>query len=120
MSKRTLVLGASLKPVRYSHQAIEALRSHNHEVLAVGLRPGHVGDVPIETELPEEREINTVTLYLGKERQKVYEEYLLMLKPARVVFNPGAENPELARKLEENGVETLEACTLVMLATHQY
>ncbi len=120
MSKRTLVLGASLKPQRYSNQAIKALREHLHEVIAVGLRNGEVGDVTIDTQLPEDNDIHTVTLYLGMERQSVYTDYLLLLKPQRVIFNPGAENPELAHQLQQNGIETLEACTLVMLATQQY
>ncbi len=120
MSKRTLVLGASLKPHRYSNQAIRALRDHQHDVIAVGLRSGEVEDVTIDTEFPEDSNIHTVTIYLGMERQMVYTDYLLMLKPTRVIFNPGAENPELAHRLQQNGTETLEACTLVMLATQQY
>ncbi len=119
-NKKTLVVGASTKPWRYSHKAIESLRFHNHEVVAIGLREGEVAGVPIQKEFPDDNDIHTVTMYVGAANQSAYQEWLLKLNPQRVIFNPGAENPELQSLLEENGVEVLEACTLVMLATGQY
>lgn len=120
MEKKTLVLGASLNPQRYSNIAINRLRSYNHEVKAFGLKNGKVNDVEIDTELLSYSEIDTVTLYLNPKRQKAYYDYLLDLKPERVIFNPGTENPKLYELLRENEIEFEVACTLVLLATNQY
>lgn len=120
MSKKTLVIGASPKPHRYSYRAVSSLRSHGHEVVAVAKRKNRVADVEIQTEFPKDKDIHTVTLYVGAPHQPEYYEPLLNLKPQRVIFNPGAENPELYKKLEKEGIEAVEACTLVMLATNQY
>jgi len=120
MMKRTMVLGASLKEERYSNKAIHALREKEHEVIAIGLRTGTVGDVEIESDKFPYKLIDTITMYLGEARQEEYEEYILSLKPKRIIFNPGAENPVLSAKAKRNGIETLNACTLVMLSTGQY
>lgn len=119
-NKKTLVIGASTNPERYSNKAIHFLRSHHHEVIALAKRAGKVGDVVIQTEFPMNIDINTVTMYVGEKHQHEYYKLLLELKPERVIFNPGAENFELADMLEMNGVETIEGCTLVMLNTGQY
>jgi len=119
-NKKTLVIGASTNPVRYSHLAINALRNHMHDVVALAKRGGQVADVIIQTEFPVGEEIHTVTLYIGAKRQPEYYNYLVDLKPERVIFNPGTENYELAGILEKEGIETLEACTLVLLNTGQY
>jgi predicted CoA-binding protein len=89
-------------------------------VVAVAKRKNRVADVEIQTEFPKDKDIHTVTLYVGAPHQPEYYEPLLNLKPQRVIFNPGAENPELYKKLEKEGIEAVEACTLVMLATNQY
>lgn len=120
MSKKTLVIGASPKPHRYSYRAVHALLENGHEVVALAKRKNHIIGVPIQTRFPEEEDIHTVTMYVGAPHQPEYYEPLLSLKPKRVIFNPGAENPELYNKLEEEGIEAIEACTLVMLATNQY
>lgn len=119
-NKKTLVIGASTNPERYSNMAIRSLRSHHHEVVAVAKRAGIVDDVAIQTEFPVTHDIHTVTMYVGEKHQEEYYKLLLELKPERVIFNPGAENFELADMLEMNGVETIEGCTLVMLNTGQY
>lgn len=119
-NRKTMVIGASLKSWRYSHMAIHALRKHGHEVVAVGLREGQVADVRIIKEHPHFADIHTVSMYVGKDRQDVYYDYLLSIRPQRVIFNPGAENDELEGILRENGIEVLEACTLVMLSTNQF
>lgn len=118
--KKTLVLGASSNPSRYSYLALQRLQAHQHPVVAIGKRKGFVGDVAIETEKRELKEVNTVTLYLNPTRQKEYYDYILALKPQRIIFNPGAENPELSQLAINNGIKPLEACTLVMLATGQF
>lgn len=120
MSKKTLVLGASLKEERYSNVAIYRLRKFNIETVAIGLREGLVDDVKIHKELIPFQGINTVTLYLNPKRQEDYYSYIVSLKPERVIFNPGTENPEFYKTLEENKIKCEVACTLVMLGTNQY
>ena len=119
-SKKTLVLGASENSSRYSHIAINRLRTQGHPVLAIGKREGKVGDVNISTEKTAFKDVDTVTLYLNPYNQKEYYDYILSLKPRRIIFNPGAENDELYELAESNGIQPLEACTLVMLGTGQY
>jgi|SRR5580704_13366071 predicted CoA-binding protein len=118
--KKTLVLGASGNPERYSYLAVKRLRSKGHPVAAIGRKPVKVGDVDIETDKKVLTGIDTVTLYLNAGHQKEYYEYILSLRPQRIIFNPGAENPELAALAQANGIEPVEACTLVLLSTGQY
>ncbi|WP_299225015.1 CoA-binding protein [uncultured Psychroserpens sp.] len=120
MHKKTLVIGASLKPNRYSNIAIKRLVDHNQQVAAFGLKEGEVSGVTIDTNLMPYKDIDTVTLYLNAERQKPFYDYILSLKPRRVIFNPGTENPEFQNVLKQEGVYFEEACTLVLLATNQY
>lgn len=118
--KKTLVLGASDNPERYSFLAVNRLRSKGHPVTAIGRKSVRVGDVEIGTEKKALAGIDTVTLYLNAGHQKEYYEYILSLHPKRIIFNPGAENPELAALAQANGIEPVEACTLVLLSTGQY
>ncbi|HWJ90342.1 MAG TPA: CoA-binding protein [Flavisolibacter sp.] len=118
--KKTVVLGASQNPSRYSYLAIQRLRAHNHPVVAVGRREGQVADVAISKEHPKEDGVDTVTLYLNPGNQVPYYDYILDLQPKRIIFNPGTENDELIRKAKENNIQPVIACTLVMLSTGQY
>ena len=118
--KKTLVFGASENPSRYSHLALHRLQSHQHPVMAIGKKKGMVGNVLIETEKKDWKDVDTVTLYLNPTHQKEYYDYILSLKPKRIIFNPGAENNELAELASRHGIQPVEACTLVMLATNQY
>ncbi len=120
MKKKTLVLGASDNPQRYSFLAINSLRSKGHDVIGIGLHKGIVADVDIQTEKIPVEEIDTVTLYLNPVHQKDYYDYILSLKPKRIIFNPGAENEELSQLAVQNNIQPVEACTLVMLSTGQY
>ncbi|GAB3430849.1 CoA-binding protein [Niabella aquatica] len=120
MNKKTLILGASENPNRYSNMALKRLRSHGHDVVAIGRREGKVGDVLIQKQKPQDEGIDTVTMYMSEQNQKEYEDYILSLKPKRIIFNPGAENNALAKKAQEKGIEPIESCTLVMLSTGQY
>ena len=117
---KVLVLGGSSNPHRYSYLAINDLLDYGHEVLAVGKRAAMVRTVEIKSELPEDTDINTVTIYLAPNNQADYYDYLTKGNFERVIFNPGAENPELMNQLGELGVEVLSACTLVMLRTNQF
>ncbi len=118
--KPTLVIGASTNPSRYSHFAIHLLRKHGHEVVALAKRAGQVADVLIQTDFPKNTDIHTITMYVGSQRQGEYYQPIIDLKPKRVIFNPGAENYELANLLQKNDIEAIEACTLVLLNTGQY
>ena len=120
MKKKTLVLGASGNPSRYSYLALQRLQSHQHPVVALAKRKAIVGSIPIETEKKAWEGIDTVTLYLNALHQKEYYDYILSLKPKRIIFNPGAENDELAALAKQNNIQPLEACTLVLLSTSQY
>ena len=119
-SKKTLVLGASDNPSRYSYLAVNRLRSHGHPVVAIGKKNTMVADVPIEKEKKDWNGIDTVTLYLNPTHQQQYYDYILSLNPKRIIFNPGAENDELADLATKNGISPIEACTLVLLSTNQY
>ena len=119
-NKTTLVIGASTNPARFSHLAIYSLRKNGHSVVALAKRAGQVFDVPIQTEFPENIDIHTITMYIGSQRQQEYYQPIISLKPERVIFNPGAENQEFQELLEQNGIEAIEACTLVMLSTDQF
>ena len=96
------------------------LSAYNHPVVAIGRREGKVGSVDIVKGLPEIEDVDTVTLYLNPTNQKPYYDYILSLRPKRIIFNPGTENDELDRLARENGIKPIEACTLVMLGTGQY
>nr|WP_321222941.1 CoA-binding protein [uncultured Psychroserpens sp.] len=120
MSKKTLVIGASLNTQRYSNIAIKRLRSYNHEVVAFGLRKGEVSGVEIDISLMPYTDIDTVTLYLNPQRQVEYYDYIIKLKPQRIIFNPGTENSEFQNLLKQEGIYFEEACTLVLLSTNQY
>jgi len=121
MSKKTLVLGASSNPERYSYKAISFLLNKKHPVVAVGNKEDETLGVSIKKEMPEEKDqIDTITLYLSSKNQVPYYDSIIDLKPKRVIFNPGTYNPELIEKLEKNNIETVEACTLVMLSTNTY
>ena len=118
--KKTIVLGASDNPSRYSYLAVQKLKRYGHPVIAIGKKPGKVGDTDVIIERPDEKEVDTVTLYMNPERQKQYYDYILSLHPKRIIFNPGAENEELEALAKANGIEPVEACTLVLLSTGQY
>ena len=118
--KKTLVLGASGNPERYSYLAINRLQHNGHPVLAIGKKKSMVDAVEIITEKTMANDIDTVTLYLSPANQKEYYNYILSLKPKRIIFNPGAENPELYDLARANNIKPMEACTLVLLSTGQY
>lgn len=120
MIKTTLVLGASLKPDRYSHIAIHKLVSNNVPVVAVGRVEGVVAGITIQKPFPQFDDIHTVTIYLSAKNQIPFYDYILGLKPVRVIFNPGSENRAFGVMLEAAGVEVDDACTLIMLSVHRY
>ena len=122
VQKITLVIGASENPERYSNKAIQLLNQYNHPVLALGLRNGMVGPTTIVKDIDAFKglPIDTVTLYINPQLQAAHYTAIMALKPKRVIFNPGTENLAFESLLNENGILTEEACTLVLLKTGQY
>jgi len=118
--KKTLVLGASLRSDRYSNYAIHSLINKKHEVVGVGLKKGEINGVTIYTGLPNFENIHTITLYLNPKRQKEYYNYIVSLRPQRVIFNPGTNNMEFENLLKKNEIFYENSCTLVLLSTGQY
>src|SRR5437762_142340 len=118
--KKTLVLGASDNPQRYSYLAINRLHDKGHPVFGIGKKNTTVNGVEISTEKKPLQDIDTVTLYLSPANQKEYYNYILSLRPKRIIFNPGAENAELDALARKNNIQSVEACTLVMLSTSQF
>jgi hypothetical protein len=116
---RTLVLGASNNPQRMSNVVMQKLKQNGNTVVAVGNREGVAHGIEITKELPI-ADIDTVTIYLGARNQPAYYDKLIELNPRRIIFNPGAENPELAALAKKNGIESMDACTLVMLSIGNY
>ncbi|MDB5228454.1 MAG: hypothetical protein JWN78_2647 [Bacteroidota bacterium] len=120
MKKKTVVIGASAKSDRYSNRAVRMLKKNAHETIALGFESADIDSIPIETDWKKFEDVDTVTLYLNPQRQKEYYDYILSLKPKRIIFNPGTENPELEQLAKANNIEPLEASTLVLLSTGQY
>jgi predicted CoA-binding protein len=120
--KKTVVIGASEKADRYAQLATMSLHKHGHEVIPVGLKEGNINGISILSlkENPEIKDVDTVTLYVGPLHQSAWYDYILRLKPKRVILNPGTENPELEQLLKKNNIDFTAACTLVLLSTGQY
>ncbi len=118
--KKTLVIGASANPSRYSNMAIQRLVFAGHRVVAIGARPAVVYGVNVLTNPEPFKEIDTVTLYINPITQKQYYDYLLHLRPNRIIFNPGSENDEFEKLATAAGITVENACTLVMLSTDQF
>ena len=120
ISKKTIVLGASTNPSRYSFMVVNRLKEKQHEVIPVGIKKGEIAKLPIVNGKPLVEEVDTLTLYIGEAIQKDYYDYILELNPKRVIFNPGTYNAELMELLRDNQIEVVEACTLVMLSAGTY
>lgn len=119
--KKTLIIGASPNPERYSYKAAHSLVRHGHTIVQIGKADGEVAGKPILKGKPAlKKDIDTVTLYVSPQNQADWYGYIVALKPKRVIFNPGTENPAFEAILENNGIEVLEACTLVLLAIGAY
>jgi predicted CoA-binding protein len=118
--KNTLIIGATPNPSRYAYRAAHMLKSKGHSIINVGIKEGDVAGVAIEKPSAIHSQVHTITLYIGPSLQSDYFDYIVNTNPKRVIFNPGTENEELEQVLKENGIEPVEACTLVLLATGQY
>jgi len=114
-----LVLGASPNRLRHSNKAVKSLIRHNKEVIPIGFRKGVISGVEIQTGQPSIESVENVLLYLGPQRQPDYYDYILGLKPQRIVFNPGTENNEFQLMAEKQGIEVVIGCALVMINGNQ-
>ena len=119
-NKSTVVIGASPNADRYSNKATLSLQKHGHTVFPIGIRSGKINDLDIITDKPPIENVDTVTLYVGLDNQLAWIDYILSLNPKRIIFNPGTENSAFESLAESKGIETTEACTLVLLSTNQY
>jgi len=120
MKDKTLIIGASVNPERYSYKAAQKLLANNHKIRMIGNRPGTLFEQEIVKEQEAYDDIDTVTMYVSAKNQIGYYDYIISLAPRRVIFNPGTENPEFEEKLKANKIETEVACTLVLLSTNAY
>jgi predicted CoA-binding protein len=118
--KKTLVVGASENPERYSYLATKLLVAHGHPVSCIGLKPGYIDDTTIVTGEPDLKDIHTITLYVNPSAQHALIPYLFSLNPRRIIFNPGTENEAFTMVAKQKEIETMDACTLVLLNTGQY
>lgn len=115
--KKVVVIGASPKEWRYSYKAVRMLSDYDYEVIALGKTAEKIGSTFIQTGQPEIENIYTISLYLNVENSTKIMDYILSLKPRRIVINPGAENSQLEMEAQEQGIEVVRGCTLVMLST---
>jgi uncharacterized protein len=120
--KKTLVVGATANPGRYAFMAASMLNEYGHEIVPIGIKKETVLGKEILNlrEKPTVTDIDTITLYIGPHNQPEWYEYLLSLKPKRIIFNPGTENDAFEKMAEDQNIEVVEGCTLVMLRSGQY
>ncbi|WP_231465795.1 MULTISPECIES: CoA-binding protein [unclassified Pedobacter] len=118
--KKTLIIGASTDPSRYAYKAAHMLTRFNHQIVNIGIKRGEVAGVEIEKQGQTHPDIDTITLYIGPALQPQYYHYIIDTKPKRVIFNPGTENYEFEKLLDQHNIEPMRACTLVLLSTGQY
>lgn len=118
--KKTLILGATTNPARYAYLAAHRLVAAGHEIVNIGIKAGESAGVEIQRAGEVVPDIDTVTLYIGPQRQPEHYDYILETRPKRIIFNPGTENPELEALAQQRGIAVVRACTLVLLSTGQY
>jgi predicted CoA-binding protein len=120
-NKATVVLGASPKAERYSNKAVRLLTKKGYQVIPVHPLASTIEDLAVVRRLADiSGPVHTLTVYVSKEISSALEQDLIQLKPERVIFNPGSENPDLSVELNSHGIPTQEACTLVLLNNGQY
>jgi hypothetical protein len=120
-SETVAIMGASPKPDRYAYRAMRMLREFGHRPIPVNPAFDEIlGETCYRsiTDVPEP--VQTVTMYLGKQRSDPLIDEIVNAKPRRIIMNPGAENDDLAKKAKAAGIEVDYACTLVMLQTGEF
>lgn len=122
MGKKTVIVGATPNQSRYAFLAANMLREYNHDIVPMGIKQGEVAGKEILDirKKPVVNDVDTITLYIGPRHQPEWYDYLLSLKPKRIIFNPGTENDEFEKLAESKEIEVMQACTLVLLRSHQF
>lgn len=122
MKEKVAILGASQNPERYSYKALKMLQEYGHKPFPVNPGVSKIEGVPTVAKLSDlaQEKIDTVTLYVNPEILAKNVEEILKIKPKRVIFNPGTEDDQVRQKLEKAGIQTMDACTLVLLRTNQF
>jgi uncharacterized protein len=122
MTKKTVSIGATPDTSRYAYLAARMLDEYRHEIVPVSIKRGEVlgKEILDLRKKPPIADVDTVTMYIGPQKQPEWYQYILGLKPKRIIFNPGTENYEFEKMAEEQGIEAVEGCTLVMLRSWQY
>ena len=118
--KKTLVLGASPNPLRFSNKMVKSLVRHGYEAIPLGIRQGEIIGIDILTGKPDLKDIHTVSLYLSPKRQEEYNDYIISLEPKRIIFNPGTHNQEFINLARNNDIEAITDCALIMIAKDIY
>lgn len=120
--KQTLIVGATPNPSRYAYFAANRLVSAGISFIPIGIKGGEIfGEKILDLRSkPDLENIHTITLYIGPANQEEWIDYLIGLAPKRIIFNPGTENPIFFQKAKAAGIQTMHACTLVMLSSNQY
>ena len=117
---RTLVIGASDNPDRYSHKVVLKLLDSGIKVIPMGINQGNIADLVIVRPFEKQKNIHTVSIYITPKVQKEYYKYIINLQPKRVLFNPGTENPKFSKILQKHNIYWENSCSLVLLSTNQY
>ncbi len=122
MGKKTVIIGATPDRSRYAYLAAQMLSQYQHDIVPVSIKTGEVigHEILDLRKKPAIEGVDTVTMYIGTRNQAEWIDYILSLKPKRIIFNPGTENYEFEQRAEALGIEALQACTLVMLRSGQY
>jgi uncharacterized protein len=120
MSKKTLVLGVSATPVKYSYKAVKKLAANGFEVVAIGKSEFQIESVSVTNQMVDIPDLHTIVIYLSAENQESYIDYIIKLNPKRIIFNPGTYNSKLKKLAKEAGINVVEDCTLVMIDTEDY
>ena len=119
-SEIMVVLGASPNPERYSYKAVRSLLKRGYNVAAIGIREGTIEGVKIQLNRPEVENVHTILLYISPKTQAEYYDYIISLKPQRIIFNPGTDNYVLENLAKEHNIEVVSDCALVMLSTNTF
>ncbi len=115
------IIGATNKPDRYANKAMHALQKHGHEVVLINPFKKEVeGKGCLASVADYTGEVDTVTLYVNPKRFQDHIDGVLKIQPKRVIMNPGTEDDAHQQRLEAAGITVLQACTLVLLSTHQF
>ncbi len=121
MKEKVVILGASDNPDRFAHKAMLMLEQYGHQPILVNPTLSEIAGHTVIADLDQvPRPIDTLTMYVNPRISINLKEKIIALNPKRVIFNPGTENPAIEFALKKTGIDTIHACTLVLLSTGKY